>query len=176
MAGCAALATWVAAVGLRAQRCLDGELDGDALASSRGITEEGYEIVTDSGTVLLIEIDGLPFEAGVAAVLGFVVLGLVLTAVTIRSRGVPMKRVVIGCVIAYLALGGVFAAATMPQQMWTCPDPGAPHGTITFGQEPVRDDCGQTVSLGERVTYFLFAVPVWLPVAALKGLSNMAGP
>jgi hypothetical protein len=91
MAACAALAVWVAVVGLRAKRCLDGDFDGDAPASSRGITEEGCEIVTESGAVLLIEIDGPPFEAGVAAVLGFVVLGLVLTAVTIRSRGVPMK-------------------------------------------------------------------------------------
>jgi hypothetical protein len=145
-------------------------------ASSRGITEEGCEIITESGAVLLSEIDGPPFEAGVAAVLGFVVLGLVLTAVTIRSRGVPMRRVVLGCVILYLALGAVFAWNYMPQQMWTCPDPGAPHGTITFGQEPRRDDCHPTETIGDRASWFAFAVPSWLPLVVLKGLSNMAGP
>jgi hypothetical protein len=41
MTACAALALWVAAVGLRSKHCLGGEFDGVARMPSRGITEEG---------------------------------------------------------------------------------------------------------------------------------------
>jgi hypothetical protein len=119
---CAGLAVWAAVVGWRAKQCLDGKLHGDAPATSFGITERGCEITTDSGTVV-IPIDGPPFEVGVAAVLGVVVLGLALVVVTVRSRrrleGRPfsVKRFVVGGVTAYLLLGLLVAAGTVPRQL-----------------------------------------------------------
>jgi hypothetical protein len=89
-----------------------------------------------------------------------------------------MKRVMIGCLIAYLALGAIFAWNYTPQQMWTCPDPRAPHGTITYGdpQEPLPGGCRPTETVGDRAAWFAFAVPSWLPLVILKGLSNMSEP
>ena len=184
MVACAALAFWAAVPQFQAKRCLDGTLHGGTQDASRGITERGCEIVTDSGATVVKAITGPPFEVGVAAVVGFIASGFVLTVVTIRSRrrpegdAAPLNRVLIGCLIAYLSAGALFAAATMPQQLWTCPDPDAPHGHITFGNppDPPRDDCEPTVTVGERVSHFLFAVPAWLPVLTAKGLSNVAQP
>jgi hypothetical protein len=178
MVVCAGLAVWAGAVQWRAKQCLDGELNGDAPATSFGITERGCEITTDSGTVV-IPIDGPPFAVGVAAVLGFVVLGLILAVVTVRSRRrlegrtFPVKSFVIGGVIAYLSLGLLVAAGTVPRQLWTCPDANAPHGYTTHGgyADPPRDDCQAAVTLGEQALHFLLVTPGWLPLGVLKSLS-----
>lgn len=78
---------------------------------------------------------------------------------------------------AYLAAGLVFAVKTQPQQMWVCRDPTSPSGEMTYGgvDSPPRDDCHPTVTNGDRATWIASATPLWLPLVALKGLSNAAG-
>jgi hypothetical protein len=178
MALCAGLAVWAGVVGWRAKQCLDGKLNGDAPATSFGIAERGCEITTNSGTVL-IPIDGPRFEVGVAAVLGVVVLGLALLVVTVRSRRrlegrpFPVKRLVIGGVIAYLVLGLLVAVGTVPRQLWACPDAAALHSYTSLGgyADPPRDDCRAAVTLGEQVLHFLLVTPGWLPLGVPKSLS-----
>jgi hypothetical protein len=179
LALCAGLALWAGTVQSRAKQCLDGDLDGDKRARSRGITEQGCEITTESGATVVIQIDGPPFEVGVAAVLGFVVLGLVLVVVTIRSRrrregrAFPVKAFLTGGVITYLVLGLLVAAATVPRQMWVCSDPNAPHGHTTHGgyADPPRDDCRAGVTVGEQVLHFLLVTSGWLPLGVVKSVS-----
>jgi hypothetical protein len=85
MVVCAALALWTAVTVHQAKRCLDGELRSDTHGA--GITERGCEITTISGETVLIPIQGPPFEVGVAAVFGFIVLVLLLLIlVTRRDR------------------------------------------------------------------------------------------
>ena len=176
---CAGLALWAGAVQHRAKQCLDGDLTGGLPATSMGITEQGCEVTTESGATVVIEIDGPPFEVGVAAVLGFVVLGLALLVVTARARArlegraFPVRAFVVGGVIAYLLLGLLVAAGTAPQRAWTCPDPAAPHGYTTHHgyADPPRDDCRPTATAGEQVLHFLLVTPGWLPLGVVRGLS-----
>ncbi|WP_165110287.1 hypothetical protein [Nocardioides turkmenicus] len=86
-----------------------------------------------------------------------------------------MKRLVLGAVGIYLAAGLAFSINTQPDQMWTCPDPSQPHGTMTYGSlsdVPNDDDCRPTVSTADRFRWTAFATPAWLPLVAAKGLSN----
>ncbi|GAB2488744.1 hypothetical protein GCM10027063_32730 [Promicromonospora xylanilytica] len=74
----------------------------------------------------------------------------------------------------YLAIGVVFSIETQPQQMWTCPDPSAPHGITTYGyaSDVPSDDCLPTVGTAERLEWTVFSTAAWLPLIVLKGLSN----
>lgn len=179
MVVCAGLGAWTVVALHRAKQCLDGDLDGDERATSVGITEQGCEITTESGATVVIGIDGPPFEAGVAAALGFVVLGLALVVVTARARArregraFPVKAFVIGGVTVYLLVGLLVAAATVPRQLWTCPDPSAPHGYTTHGgyAEPPRDDCRASATTGGQVLHFLLVTPGWLPLGIVKSVS-----
>jgi hypothetical protein len=76
-------------------------------------------------------------------------------------------------VIAYLLLGLLVAAGTVPRQLWTCPDLDAQHGYTTHGgyADPPRADCRTAVPLGEQVLHFLFVTAGWLPLGVLKSLS-----
>lgn len=87
-----------------------------------------------------------------------------------------MKKALLVGLLMYLALGAVFGASTMPDQMWVCLDPQSPSGEVTYGglSEPPRDNCRATVTTGERLRWVAFATPVWLPLVVAKGLSNAA--
>ena len=84
MVVCAALALWTAVRQFQAKRCLDGELRQDTHGA--GITEQGCEITTISGETVLIPIEGPPFEVGVAAVFGFMML-VFLLVILVTRRG-----------------------------------------------------------------------------------------
>jgi hypothetical protein len=87
-----------------------------------------------------------------------------------------MKRALVVSLLVYIALGAVFAASTMPDQMWVCPDPQSPSGEVAYGglSEPPQDNCRPTVTAGEQLRWVAFATPVWLPLVVAKGLSNAA--
>jgi hypothetical protein len=81
---CAALALWTAVTNLQAKRCIDGELRSDIHGAA--ITERGCEITTSSGKTVLVPIEGPPFEVGVAAVCGFIVLVVLMVIVVTRRH------------------------------------------------------------------------------------------
>lgn len=89
-----------------------------------------------------------------------------------------MKKPLAGALVAYLLGGMLFAANNMPQQMWTCLDDTAPHGTMTYGDpaDLPRDDCQATVTLEDRAGWFAFATCAWLPLVVAKGISNATEP
>ncbi|NYG56439.1 hypothetical protein [Nocardioides perillae] len=74
----------------------------------------------------------------------------------------------------YLLLGMAFAMATLPDQMYYCPDPSSPSGEVGYGglDAPPRPDCHATVTNGDRAQWIAFATPTWLPLIVAKGLSN----
>ncbi len=82
MVVCTSLALWSAVPQLQAKRCLEGDLRPDTNGAS--ITEQGCEITTISGETVLIPIEGTPFEVGVAAVFGFIILVLLLVILVAR--------------------------------------------------------------------------------------------
>jgi hypothetical protein len=94
---CSTVAVWVAAAGFKAKQCLDGQLDLQRSWDWRGATSEGgasinelgCEVTTPSGQIVLVPISAPPFEVGVAAVLGFVVLGAVALVVFVRRAQRP---------------------------------------------------------------------------------------
>jgi hypothetical protein len=91
---CATVALWAAMAGFKAKRCLDGRLEVQQDSDWRGatITEEGCEVTTASGEVVLVPISGPPFEAGVAGALGFVALGIIVFVVFVRRvRPMPLS-------------------------------------------------------------------------------------
>lgn len=85
---CAAVVVWTATAGLKAKHCLDGRLAVQQDFGWRGatITEEGCEVATTAGEVILVPIHGPPFEAGVAGALGFVALAVVVLVLLVRRR------------------------------------------------------------------------------------------
>lgn len=183
MAGCAGLVFWTAAAVYRGQQCLDGDLHEGLRVRSVGVTERGCEAVTESGETVVRALGGPSFGTGIVAVGGFVVLGVALAVVAVLARRRAGRQVpafwlvALGGGLAYLAIGTVFALATMPQQTWSCPDAAQPHGTMTYGgiSEPPSPDCWPNVTSGERVAWLLFAAPTWLPLVVFKGLSNAMG-
>jgi hypothetical protein len=86
-----------------------------------------------------------------------------------------VKRLLLWASAAYLVLGLVFGLSTMPQQTYVCAAPQEPHGEITYGglDGPPRDDCRPTVTTADRVQWVGLATVLWMPLAALKGYSNM---
>ncbi len=183
MAGCAVVVCWTAAAAYRGRQCLDGDLHEGLRLRSVGVTGRGCEAVTESGETVVRALGGPSFGVGLVAVGGLVVLGVALAVVVILSRRRAGRRVPAPWLIAlwggiaYLAAGAVFAWAGMPPQLWSCPDATAPHGYVTYGgvSEPPRPDCWPNVTLGEQVIWFVFAVPTWLPLVVLKGVSNAMG-
>ncbi len=84
-----------------------------------------------------------------------------------------VKKLVAIILGGYLLIGAIFAFTTMPQQLWSCPAPDAPHGTEVHSK-PLTDECTPTVSAGEQAEWFAFATPSWLPLLVAKGLDNRA--
>jgi hypothetical protein len=85
---CATVAFWAAMAGFTAKQCLDGGLNVQQDSDWRGamITEEGCEVTTASGEVVLVPISGPPFGVGVASALGFAALGTLGLVVLVRRR------------------------------------------------------------------------------------------
>jgi hypothetical protein len=83
-------------------------------------------------------------------------------------------RTLAAVVGGYLLLGAWFALENLPQQMWGCADPDAPHGE-TFYSDPPHEGCRPTVSLGEHVVAFVTLTGLWLPFLVLRGLGSALG-
>ncbi|GAB2766063.1 hypothetical protein [Streptomyces bullii] len=79
---CGGLFVWAAATNLKAKQCLEGQLHPDFNGAT--ITGRGCEVTTTSGETLVVPISGPPFEAGVAGVLGFLVLGMATVVMLVR--------------------------------------------------------------------------------------------
>jgi hypothetical protein len=95
---CATVAFWAASAGFKAKQCLDGRLEEQQNLAWRGatITGEGCEVTTASSEVVLVPISGPPFEAGIAGVLSFVVLGIVVLILLARRLRRPSLRFDVG--------------------------------------------------------------------------------
>ncbi len=92
---CATVAGWVAMAGFKAKQCIDGQLAVQRGSDWRGaeISAQGCEVRMASGDIVLVPISAPPFEAGVVAVFGFIVLGLVAVIVVVRRTRRPPDRV-----------------------------------------------------------------------------------
>ncbi len=78
-------------------------------------------------------------------------------------RSTSVVRFLVRGVALYLLIGVAFAQATMPEQLWVCPDPTAPHGETT-GNFKKSDACKATATAGDRIQHYGFGATFWLPL------------
>lgn len=77
----------------------------------------------------------------------------------------------LGALLAtYLLLGMMFAVSAQPQQMWVCPAPKEPHGTISYDTRR-SPECRASVTPEDRIEHFVFATVFGIPAVVIKGLN-----